>query len=389
MPVNLIAAVGRRGQLGLAGKLPWHAPEDLAWFRQMTMDKTVICGGRTAQSLPPLPGRHLYVMERGQTPENVIKMFAGSDIWVIGGAETYKQWLPFVDRVYLSRIDYDGEADTWMPALWGECGDGPGEEDGPWAPGWEERAGQVPCEPDPSPEQWKGSPLACDGLNSYRYRGRYGWVMIGAKDADDAMREAARSTDNPVIDNLEVWNGTEYVSVRSHSAQVLLPWTATKPTVPGAYWIRGFELSTGGGLALVEVAPDEDGPLVTNLHCHNSDRNLRNWDLVESISEEFEWQGPLLPGELTTFSHAKVSSSLLPKLFTAVGCKGVKGPDDVIKAAIDALNGRPAPGHASPTVTDAMVLAWKEAFHAPEVDALPYDGRVKKALEAALGEAKS
>lgn len=57
-------------------------------------------------------------------------------------------------------------------------------------------------------------PLADHGLISYRYRGRYGWIMIGAKDDTDAMREASRSTDYPVtLDKLEIWNGSEYVSV--------------------------------------------------------------------------------------------------------------------------------------------------------------------------------
>ena len=59
-----------------------------------------------------------------------------------------------------------------------------------------------------------GKPLADHGLTSYRYRGRYGWIMIGARDDMDAMREASRSTDYPVtLDKLEIWNGSEYVSI--------------------------------------------------------------------------------------------------------------------------------------------------------------------------------
>ena len=57
-------------------------------------------------------------------------------------------------------------------------------------------------------------PLAVSGLTSYRYRGRYGWIMIGAKDDNDALREASRSTDDRInIDKLEVWNGLQYVPV--------------------------------------------------------------------------------------------------------------------------------------------------------------------------------
>lgn len=55
-------------------------------------------------------------------------------------------------------------------------------------------------------------PLAAAGLNSYRYRGPVGFAMIGAKDSADAMREAARSVSGTVLpENLEVWNGSEYV----------------------------------------------------------------------------------------------------------------------------------------------------------------------------------
>jgi len=54
-------------------------------------------------------------------------------------------------------------------------------------------------------------PLAVDGLTSYRYKGRYGWIMIGAKNEADALREAARNTTEPIhILNLQVWNGRNY-----------------------------------------------------------------------------------------------------------------------------------------------------------------------------------
>ncbi len=56
-------------------------------------------------------------------------------------------------------------------------------------------------------------PLAAKNLTSYRYKGRYGFIMIGAHDYADALREAARSTDNATADNLEIWNGTKYIFV--------------------------------------------------------------------------------------------------------------------------------------------------------------------------------
>ena len=56
-------------------------------------------------------------------------------------------------------------------------------------------------------------PCAAHGLTSYRYKGRYGWIMIGARDDADALREAARSSSDAINRaNLQVWNGTEYVT---------------------------------------------------------------------------------------------------------------------------------------------------------------------------------
>jgi hypothetical protein len=57
-------------------------------------------------------------------------------------------------------------------------------------------------------------PMASKGLISYRYRGRYGWIMIGAKDDNDALREAQRSTSDKVtMNNLQIWKGNQYETV--------------------------------------------------------------------------------------------------------------------------------------------------------------------------------
>jgi hypothetical protein len=59
-------------------------------------------------------------------------------------------------------------------------------------------------------------PLAASGLTSFRYKGRYGWVMIGATSTEDALREARRSTGSPAtINNLDIWDerASRYVPV--------------------------------------------------------------------------------------------------------------------------------------------------------------------------------
>jgi len=57
-------------------------------------------------------------------------------------------------------------------------------------------------------------PCAISSLTSYRYKGRYGWIMIGAKDNADALKEAQRSTSDKVTaENLQIWNQTQYQGV--------------------------------------------------------------------------------------------------------------------------------------------------------------------------------
>ncbi len=64
---------------------------------------------------------------------------------------------------------------------------------------------------DAMPYALEDRPLAAIGLTSYRCKGRYGWIMIGAKDPEDAYREALRSSREAQRADLEVWDGQRYV----------------------------------------------------------------------------------------------------------------------------------------------------------------------------------
>lgn len=123
MSLYLIAAVGRSGQLGLSGKLPWRDPADLKWFRLMTTGGIVIVGHNTAQVLPELPDRTVVVDDRSRSPEDILadllRTAGHRAIFVAGGAKTYRRYMHLVTRHYVSVIDYDGPADTFMPPLWG------------------------------------------------------------------------------------------------------------------------------------------------------------------------------------------------------------------------------------------------------------------------------
>lgn len=113
MTVEAIVALDEQGGIGLSDALPWPKnSEDLKWFKDITMGKVCIVGHNTASTLPPLNGRTLHVMQRGETPEEVIAKY--KDLIVIGGRATYMQWLPYIDRFYVSKIKGTYPADTYL-----------------------------------------------------------------------------------------------------------------------------------------------------------------------------------------------------------------------------------------------------------------------------------
>ena len=131
MILSIIAAVGRQGQLGLKGHIPWHLPEELQHFKRLTMGHHLLMGRKTFQSLPgPLPGRTHLILSRRLTAELPSQCFSvpsleealknahrrgESQLFICGGADIYAQTLPLSDRLYLSRVDYTGPADTFFP----------------------------------------------------------------------------------------------------------------------------------------------------------------------------------------------------------------------------------------------------------------------------------
>lgn len=135
--VALIAALDRRRAIGRAGDMPWHLPDDLRRFRQLTLARTVLMGRKTALSIGrALPGRrNLVLSRRGDAPyaaQQVVRSLAeaisvtgAADLMVIGGGEIYALALPFATQLYLTEVDAAVEgADTWFPAfdraLWRE-----------------------------------------------------------------------------------------------------------------------------------------------------------------------------------------------------------------------------------------------------------------------------
>ncbi len=126
MPLRAIAAMSLNRVIGKDGKIPWHIPEDFKWFKTKTTGQAVLMGRKTYQSLGrPLPHRRNLVVTRGliSNPEvEIIPDLAAfrpedypCDIWVIGGAEIYRQLLDQCEELYLSIIPRVIDGDVFFP----------------------------------------------------------------------------------------------------------------------------------------------------------------------------------------------------------------------------------------------------------------------------------
>lgn len=137
--ISMIAAVANNYAIGRDNQLPWHAPDDLRYFKSVTLEKPVIMGRKTFESLGrPLPKRHNIVITRNvdfTTPHPNVTICASleqalsvakekatqdgkDEIFIIGGAQIYEQGMVHADRLYLTYVDCDvPDADSFFPRL--------------------------------------------------------------------------------------------------------------------------------------------------------------------------------------------------------------------------------------------------------------------------------
>lgn len=126
--ISMIAAMAKNRVIGQDNDMPWHLPADLQHFKAVTMNKPVIMGRKTFESIGrPLPGRRNIVISRNTdytavgvdvvtSPEAAISLLCESDeVMVIGGGNVYQQFLKSADTLYLTFIDLDVAGDTQFP----------------------------------------------------------------------------------------------------------------------------------------------------------------------------------------------------------------------------------------------------------------------------------
>ena len=132
-----IVAVSKNNVIGLKGELPWDIPEDLKYFFNKTKEKSLVMGRKTFESLgKALPNRLNIVITRQADfkakdtvvfssfekalnyakKEDIIQKY-GTEIFIGGGGEIYKQTLPLMDRLYITRIHREYEGDAFYPSI--------------------------------------------------------------------------------------------------------------------------------------------------------------------------------------------------------------------------------------------------------------------------------
>ncbi|MGM0751167.1 MAG: dihydrofolate reductase [Bacillota bacterium] len=129
--ISFIWAMDKNGLIGKDNGLPWRLPEDLKFFKKTTDGHGVVMGRKTFDSIgKPLPKRENVILTRSKNfqPEGCLVLHSVEDIlewaegrnsetFIMGGREVYKQFIPHVDKLYVTEIHHEFEGDTVMPAI--------------------------------------------------------------------------------------------------------------------------------------------------------------------------------------------------------------------------------------------------------------------------------
>ncbi len=124
--VRAMCAIGRRGQLGLGGKLPWEGakgPEfvaDVQRFFEMTRGHVLAAGPRTIASVPAFAykDRTIVTIRSSMKPEEVLARFPDRTIFIGGGPPVWSAYAHLIENWDITRLPYDGDADRWFDPAW-------------------------------------------------------------------------------------------------------------------------------------------------------------------------------------------------------------------------------------------------------------------------------
>ena len=130
MNISMIACVGKNLELGKNNDLIWHLPNDLKFFKKTTLGKTVIMGRRTFESLPGILPKRRNIVLMLPSEESIdgvdiyydipslLNDLDDEEVFIIGGASIYKQFLPYAKRLYLTEVnECCNDASVYFPSF--------------------------------------------------------------------------------------------------------------------------------------------------------------------------------------------------------------------------------------------------------------------------------
>ncbi|RZA00851.1 MAG: dihydrofolate reductase [Sphingobacteriaceae bacterium] len=129
MTISIVVAIAKNHAIGKDNQLLWHLPKDLKHFKEITSGHTIIMGRKTYESVgKPLPNRRNIIITRQNITiegcevvnsiDDALKLCTGEDeVFIVGGAEIYKQAMPLTDRIYLTIVHQEFEGDTYFPEI--------------------------------------------------------------------------------------------------------------------------------------------------------------------------------------------------------------------------------------------------------------------------------
>jgi dihydrofolate reductase len=134
MKVSLVYAMANNRVIGRNNQLPWYLPNDLKYFKSVTLGKPIIMGRKTFDSIgKPLPGRANIVITRDTSwqhegvkvchsaqeaiamAESIAEIDGVDEVMVIGGSQIYAELLPKADRMYMTQVHAEVEGDASFP----------------------------------------------------------------------------------------------------------------------------------------------------------------------------------------------------------------------------------------------------------------------------------
>jgi len=135
--ITIFSAMSQNRAIGIDNSLPWNLPQDLKRFKKLTQNQVVVMGRKTYESLGrSLPNRLNIILTKDTkwngikgdntyvyySVEEVLERFKTRDLYIIGGAEIYKAFMNYADKMEITFIDKEIEGDTYFPEIsedWG------------------------------------------------------------------------------------------------------------------------------------------------------------------------------------------------------------------------------------------------------------------------------